>query len=315
MNKFSPILRTLARQPLQGQAFPRQTTRYVQVAIRAFHHTPSQRNTVQSQPHLLPEFSLKDKVIVVSGGARGLGLVQIEALLEAGATVHAVDRLPSPVEDPKSNFSQVSDRGRELGTSLHYHQVDVRDVPSLNRIFEDIANGAGRLDGLIAAAGINHETPAIDYSMEETERMMSINFTGAFMTAQAAARQMIRLKQPGSIVMIASMSATIANKGMLAPVYNPSKAAVVQLARNLAMEWGEHGIRVNTLSPGYILTQMLQNLFNDYPDRRESWPKENMLGRLSTPEEYRGAAVFLLSDASSFMTGADLRMDGGHAAW
>ncbi|KAF5545658.1 D-arabinitol 2-dehydrogenase [Fusarium napiforme] len=315
MNKLSPVLRTLARQPLHGQAFSRQTTRYVQVAIRAFHHTPSQHYTLQSQPHLLPEFSLKDKVIVVSGGARGLGLVQIEALLEAGATVHAVDRLPSPVVDPKSNFSQVSDRGRELGHSLHYHQVDVRDVPNLNRIFEDIANGSGRLDGLIAAAGINHETPAIDYSMEETERMMSINFTGAFMTAQAAARQMIRLKQPGSIVMIASMSATIANKGMLAPVYNPSKAAVVQLARNLAMEWGEHGIRVNTLSPGYILTQMLQNLFHDYPDRRESWPKENMLGRLSTPEEYRGAAVFLLSDASSFMTGADLRMDGGHAAW
>jgi hypothetical protein len=86
MNKFSPILRNLARQPLKGQAFPRQTTRYVQVAIRALRHTLSQRNTVQSQPHLLPEFSLKDKVIVVSGGARGLGLVQIEALLEAGAT-------------------------------------------------------------------------------------------------------------------------------------------------------------------------------------------------------------------------------------
>ncbi|KAG7422369.1 L-xylulose reductase [Fusarium oxysporum f. sp. rapae] len=229
MNKLSPILRTLARQPLQRQAFPRQTTRYVPVAIRAFHNTPSQHNAALGQPRLLPEFSLKDKVIVVSGGARGLGLVQTEALLEAGATVHAVDRLPSPVEDPKSNFSQVSDRARELGTSLHYHQVDVRDVPGLNRIFEDIANGAGRLNGLIAAAGINHETPAIDYSMEEAERMMSINFTGAFMTAQAAARQMIRLKQPGSIVMIASMSATIANKGMLAPVYNPSKAATPSL--------------------------------------------------------------------------------------
>lgn len=86
MNKFSPILRTLARQPLQRQTLPRQTTRYVQVAIRVFHHSPSQRNTAQSQTHLLPEFSLKDKVIVVSGGARGLGLVQIEALLEAGAT-------------------------------------------------------------------------------------------------------------------------------------------------------------------------------------------------------------------------------------
>jgi hypothetical protein len=86
MNKFSPIRQALARQPLPRQAFPHQTTRYVPVAIRTFHNTPSQRNAALGQPHLLPEFSLKDKVIVVSGGARGLGLVQIEALLEAGAT-------------------------------------------------------------------------------------------------------------------------------------------------------------------------------------------------------------------------------------
>lgn len=98
-------------------------------------------------------------------------------------------------------------------------------------------------------------------------------------------------------------------------VYNPSKAAVVQLARNLAAEWGQYGIRVNTLSPGYILTQMLQNLFVEYPERKTRWAQENMLGRLSTPDEFRGAAVFILSDASSFMTGSDLRIDGGHAAW
>lgn len=89
----------------------------------------------------------------------------------------------------------------------------------------------------------------------------------------------------------------------------------MQLARNLASEWGEYGIRVNTLSPGYIMTQMLQNLFNDYPERKVQWPTENMLGRLSTPEEFRGAAVFIMSDASSYMTGSDLRIDGGHAAW
>lgn len=97
--------------------------------------------------------------------------------------------------------------------------------------------------------------------------------------------------------------------------YNASKAAVVQLARNLASEWGAHGIRVNTISPGYIVTAMTETLFEAVPERRTAWPDANMLGRLSYPEEYRGAAVFLLSDASSFMTGADLRIDGGHCAW
>ena len=90
---------------------------------------------------------------------------------------------------------------------------------------------------------------------------------------------------------------------------------MVQLARNLASEWGAHGIRVNTISPGYIVTAMTEELFKLYPERKVEWPKQNMLGKLSKPEEYRGAAVFLISDASSFMTGADLRMDGGHAAW
>ncbi|UPK99159.1 hypothetical protein LCI18_010094 [Fusarium solani-melongenae] len=316
MSKFASVLRSLARQPLPRPVLPLRAARYAPVAVRAFHNTTPQHNAALGQPHLLPEFSLRNKVIVVSGGARGLGLVQTEALLEAGATVHAIDRLPSPANDPSSGFSKVAKRAEEeLGTSLTYHQSDVRNVPELNRIFEGIADTTGRLDGLIAAAGINQETPALEYTAEDADNMMSINFTGAFMTAQAAARQMVRLKQPGSICLIASMSGTIANKGMIAPVYNPSKAAVVQLGRSLAAEWGQYGIRVNTLSPGYILTQMLQNLFDDYPERKTKWAGENMLGRISMPNEYRGAAVFLLSDASTFMTGADLRIDGGHAAW
>ncbi len=104
-------------------------------------------------------------------------------------------------------------------------------------------------------------------------------------------------------------------KGLICPAYNASKAGVVQLARNLASEWGEHGIRVNTISPGYIVTEMVEQLFVTHPDRKEEWPKHNMLGRLSKPQEYRGAAVFLISDASSFMTGSDMRIDGGHCAW
>ncbi|EFY86042.1 short chain dehydrogenase [Metarhizium acridum CQMa 102] len=97
--------------------------------------------------------------------------------------------------------------------------------------------------------------------------------------------------------------------------YNTSKGAVPQLCRSLAAEWGQHGIRVNTLSPGYITAEVVQSLLDEFPERRESWSRDNMLNRLSLSGEYRGAAVFLISDASSFMTGSDLRIDGGHVAW
>ncbi|KAK2034098.1 short chain dehydrogenase [Colletotrichum zoysiae] len=300
----------LAVQPMAAPVAP-----IVPHQPKAFHPNPKPLGphmTTLAPARVLPEFSLQGKVIVVSGGARGLGLTQAEALLEAGAIVHAIDRLAQP--DP--DFEKVALRANaELGTSLTYHQVDVRDVPALNEIIEGIANKHGRLDGLIAAAGIQQETPALEYKAEDVDKMMGVNVTGAFMTAQAVARQMVRFKTTGSIVMIASMSGTVANRGLICPAYNASKAAVLQLARNLAAEWGAHGIRVNTISPGYIVTAMVEALFETYPERKVEWPKHNMLGRLSLPEEYRGAAVFLLSDASSFMTGSDLRIDGGHCAW
>ncbi|OOF97996.1 hypothetical protein ASPCADRAFT_164129 [Aspergillus carbonarius ITEM 5010] len=260
----------------------------------------------------MPEFSLAGKVVCVSGAARGLGLTQAEAILEAGAKVYALDRL----EEPSPEFYVIQQRAlEELGTELHYRRIDVRDTELLNTAIEAIANTEGRLDGLVAAAGIQQETPALEYTAQDSNTMFEVNVTGVFMTAQAVAKQMIRFGNGGSIALIASMSGTVANRGLICPAYNASKAAVLQLGRNLAMEWGQYKIRVNTISPGYIVTAMVEQLFVQYPERRDEWPKQNMLGRLSTPNEYRGAAVFLLSDASSFMTGSDLRMDGGHAAW
>ncbi|KAK5110285.1 hypothetical protein LTR62_006138 [Meristemomyces frigidus] len=260
----------------------------------------------------LPEFNLHDKVVLVTGAARGLGLVQAEALLEAGATVYALDRLPEPSPD----FWRVQKRAaEELGTTFHYRQIDVRNVPQLNEVVQSISNVHGRLDGLIAAAGIQQEMPALDYKQEDANMMFEVNITGVLMTAQACAREMIKHGNGGSIAMIASMSGTVANRGLICSAYNASKAGVIQLARNLAAEWGPHGIRVNTISPGYIVTAMVEALFEQYPERRRDWPTQNMLGKLSKPQEYRGAGVFLISDASSFMTGADLRIDGGHSAW
>ncbi|PKX92915.1 putative short chain dehydrogenase [Aspergillus novofumigatus IBT 16806] len=260
----------------------------------------------------MPEFSLAGKVVLVSGAARGLGLTQAEALLEAGAKVYGLDRL----EEPSAEFFEIQKRAKEeLGTELHYRRIDVRDTELLTSTVEQIADVEGRMDGLIAAAGIQQETPALEYTAKDANTMFEVNVTGVFMTAQAVAKQMIRFGNGGSIALIASMSGTVANRGLICPAYNASKAAVIQLGRNLAMEWGQHGIRVNTISPGYIVTKMVEDLFIQFPERREEWPKHNMLGRLSTPNEYRGAAVFLLSDASSFMTGSDLRIDGGHCAW
>lgn len=157
----------------------------------------------------LPEFNLVDRVVLVSGAARGLGLVQAEALLEAGATVYALDRLPEPSPD----FARVQRRAaEELGTTLHYRQIDVRDNAALNKTVEEIGDAEGRMDGLIAAAGIQQEMPALEYTQEDANNMFAVNVTGTLMTSQAVAKQMIRFKKGGSIVMIASMSAHVANR-------------------------------------------------------------------------------------------------------
>lgn len=168
----------------------------------------------------LPEFNLTDKVIVVSGAARGLGLTQAEALLEAGATVYALDCLPEPSPD----YYRVQKRAAEdLGTTLYYRQIDVRDVEGLNKVVADIGDKHGRLDGLLAAAGIQQETPALEYTAEDVNKMLEVNVTGVFMTSQAVAKQMIKFGSGGSICLIASMSASVANR-VSAPtrsVYHP----------------------------------------------------------------------------------------------
>lgn len=165
----------------------------------------------------------------------------------------------------------------------------------------------GRETDILQAAGIQQVTPALDYAQSDIARMLDTNYTGVFLSARACARQMYKYKVQGSICLVASMSGTIANRGFIAPVYNSSKAAVVQLARNLAMEWGRldangsGGIRVNSLSPGHIVTPMVEENFKRGEANRGEWENNSMLGRLSTPEEYKAAGLFLLSRASSYM--------------
>lgn len=235
-----------------------------------------------------------------------------------GTPVYCLDRAPSPDEEYEEAKKRVVP---EWGGSLHYVQVDVTNTASLNASIESIAADNKRLDGLIAAAGIVEVMPAIEYTVEGVSRMVDINYTGLFMSATAAAREMMRYGCRGSICLVASMSGIVANKGMNSPAYNSSKAAVIQLARSLAMEWTPvqsdrcGGIRVNSLSPGHVMTPAVQEVFERNPGTREIWESENMAHRLANPAEFKSAALFLLSRASSFMTGSNLVIDGGHTAW
>ena len=226
--------------------------------------------------------------------------------------VYCLDRL----ESPDSEFLAAKEYGeREFGGLLEYRRMDVRNHEEVEQVFGEIAGNNRRLDGTVAAAGINYLESALEHSQEALNEVMQINFNGVFNTSTAAARQMFNYQQKGSILLVASMSGLIANKGMTSPVYNASKAAVIQLARSLAMEWGRYGIRVNSLCPGHVITPMVEMVFQHNPAAKAVWEAENMLGRLATPEEFRGTALYTLSDASSFMTGSTILVDGGHTAW
>jgi len=165
--------------------------------------------------------------------------------------------------------------------------------------------------------------------------MYNINCGGVFLSAVSCAKQMIKYKTPGSMILVGSMSGLNANKGFTSCIYNSSKAGVIQMGRSLAMEvsidmprphrlelrklticqWGQvvdgKAIRVNVLCPGNIMTPMVENDFKNDPALRKVWEQANMMGRISETHEYRGAALFMLSDASSFMTGSHLVIDGG----
>ncbi|KAL9123762.1 MAG: hypothetical protein Q9217_006841 [Psora testacea] len=279
---------------------------------------PEEAKSSSPSNKLQDQFNIAGKVYLVTGGGRGLGLAMAEGLVEAGGIVYCLDQLEFPHPDflgVQKATKALSTLGHPNSGSIHYRRVDVRNVESLNAIIQSIATKHSRIDGLIAAAAIQQVTPALEYTASDVGKMVDVNFTGAFMTAAAVARQMMEFRCAGSIVFVASMSGFVANKGLLSPVYNSTKAALIQLTRNLAMEWSRSGIRVNALCPGHIITPMVEQNFREQPELKARWEEESMLGRLAVPEEFKGVALFLCSQASSYMTGASLVVDGGHTAW
>ncbi|TFK53876.1 NAD(P)-binding protein [Heliocybe sulcata] len=266
------------------------------------------------------EFSLDDRVGVVSGGNRGIGLEAAMALLEGGArSVYCLD-LPS---NPSEEFLKVRDYvknmevagGKKAGT-IEYVSVDVTDKNAVVREVERIGDEERRVDVCVAAAGIlrNHIS-CIEYPEEEFKQVMDVNVNGVLYTAQAAGLQMAKYNVPGSIILIASMSGSLTNMHHHWVSYNTSKGAVIQMARSMACELGTKGIRVNSLSPGYIYTSLTAQYLDKHPGLIDKWSAQNPLGRIGRPDEIRGVVAWLASDASTYCTGSDIMVTGGHHSW
>ncbi|PWY69067.1 FAD binding domain protein [Aspergillus heteromorphus CBS 117.55] len=249
----------------------------------------------------MSRFSLKGRTALVTGGARGCGLAFARGLAEAGADVAIFDLV-----EPEEGFHAIQ---KEYRVKTAYYRVDVSSPSSLAAGFASFqAEFHHALDICVPCAGINQHQPFLDFDFADHQQLLAVNVLGLFHTAQRAARQMIANQtRHGSIVLVASMASHVAVRSQLCSAYCGSKGAVRAMCPAIAKELAEHGIRVNSISPGYVRTEMTAG----FPHLIEEWKAAAMNGRIAEPEDIMGACVFLASDASSYMTGQDVVVDGG----
>ncbi len=250
-------------------------------------------------------FSLRARVALVTGAASGIGQRIAVGLAEAGADVACLDRAADAL-------GETTERIAALGRKALALAGDVTDAADLARAVAATEAGLGPLAVAVNCAGIANATAAEDMEQAQWQRMIDVNLTGVFLSCQAEARAMLPRRR-GAIVNIASMSGSIVNRGLLQAHYNASKAGVIHLSRSLAMEWSGRGLRVNVISPGYTLTPM--NLRPEVAEARAVFERDTPMGRMAGVDEMVGPAVFLCSDAASFVTGHDLVVDGGFVCW
>ncbi|RMZ06959.1 hypothetical protein D0862_04423 [Hortaea werneckii] len=262
--------------------------------------------------HLTPtlaKFTLAGKVAVVTGGGRGLGLNMAQALAEVGCRGIAI-------MDVQQDLGEKSARelSEQTGVDVRFYRVDVRDGQGMNQTVQDVFDHYGALDILVNAAGIaDSNIKAETYDHEKFRRLIDINVTGSFLTAQAVGNQMIKSGKGGSIINIASMSGSVVNYPQEQSCYNASKAAVVQLTKSLAAEWARYGIRVNSISPGYMDTAL--NRVPALDAQKKIWVDHTPQKRLGAVDDLNGLCVYLASGASAFMTGNNCLIDGGYTCW
>ncbi|MEX0955517.1 MAG: SDR family oxidoreductase [Rhizobiaceae bacterium] len=248
-------------------------------------------------------FDVSDTVVLVSGGSRGIGLAIAKAFVAQGAKVIVTGR----DQDALSAACQVVAPSPFL---MDHRICDVADTDTINACVNTVVAEHGRIDTLINCAGVNKRMPALDYSPEEYDRIMNTNLRGAFFMAQAVGRQMIR-QGGGNQINIDSLS-SYNSLSQVAP-YGMAKSGLSSMTRALALEWGKHGVRVNGLAPGFILTELTEPLWSD-PNLQAWYQTIAPLRRMGTVEDLTGTAIFLASPAAGFLTGQIIRVDGGASA-
>lgn len=243
---------------------------------------------------------------IVTGGAGDLGFTACRALLEHGASGLMIFDL-----DPVSMAQRVATLEAEFPHArVASARVDVTDAEDVQRNVDATVRAlGGSVDVLLAFAGVASCAHAAELAAAEWRRTLDINTTGSFFCAQAVARAQMRAGRPASIVLTASVSAHRVNFPQPQAAYNASKAAVKHMASSLAAEWARHGVRVNTISPGYMDT--ILNEGEGLGVARDAWNDRNTMGRMGDPEELCGAVVLLASRAGSYINGADIVVDGG----
>ena len=248
---------------------------------------------------ILDKFDLSGRVAIVSGASRGLGAGMAIGLDEAGADLVVVAS--------SARLQETVDKIKALGRRCIGVQVDLIDTKVIPKIIDATLKEYGRLDILVNCAGIIRRAPALEFSEKDWDDVIQINQKATFFLCQAAAKEMVKQKK-GRIINIASLLSF--QGGIIVPSYTASKSAVAGLTKALANEWAPLGITVNAIAPGYMATEMTEALQNS-AERAPAILARIPSGRWGTPEDMKGLAVFLASDAAEYIQGQVIAVDGG----
>ena len=245
-------------------------------------------------------FGLKGKVAVVTGGGRGIGQVIAQAFAKAGAEVIILAR--SGADETLKNIA--ADGGK-----AYFIKCDVTKEADVDAAFAEILKKSGSIDIVFNNAGVCMHQTTFEATVAEFREVIDINLTGEFIVARAVGKIMVDRGIKGSIINMASISGSICNIPQWQVSYNASKAAVIHMTRSLAAEWAQYGIRVNSISPGYIATPMS---IDTPQELKDAWMPLIPMHRFGTPEELIPAMLYLACDASGYTTGSDIIVDGGY---